>query len=73
MLTSTLHIPSGKMYIIVEICEKGNLLQFLRSKRGDIQNPISMKTMVSMSAQVANGMEYLTSKKVKSLHVFIAC
>lgn len=68
-ICDTVHVysiimPSGKMYIIVEFCEKGNLLQFLRSKRGDLNDTISMSTLVSMSVQVANGMEFLTSKKV---------
>nr|CAF04076.1 receptor tyrosine kinase [Suberites domuncula] len=56
-------VHKGKLHLIVEYCERGNLLQFLRSKRGDMKSPLSVQNQVAIASQVANGMAYLASKR----------
>lgn len=58
--------PPGKLYIIVEYCQKGSLLSYLRSKRKDPQNPLSTKDLIDMAHQVTCGMEFLGSKNVST-------
>lgn len=56
--------------MIVEYCCNGNLLSYLRSKRKDQSSPLTVRHCVDMAAQVATGMEFLTSKDVrKSEHI----
>ena len=68
----------GPLYMIVEYCSKGNLRDFLKSRRPPdsgyekpidyVINPehvqLTQTQLVSFAYQVARGMEYLTSKKV---------
>ncbi|XP_066925067.1 fibroblast growth factor receptor 3-like [Clytia hemisphaerica] len=54
------------IYIIVEYAPHGNLRMFLRSKRPlamDQQPFLTTKDLISFSSQVAQGMEFLASKK----------
>lgn len=70
-------IPSGPLYVIVEYASKGNLREYLQARRPPgmeyCYNPtrvpeeqLSFKDLVSCAYQVARGMEYLASKKVRS-------
>ena len=52
------------LYVIVEYCCNGDLLSYLRSKRNDQESPLTARHCVDMAAQVATGMEFLTSKDV---------
>ncbi|GMT32665.1 hypothetical protein PFISCL1PPCAC_23962, partial [Pristionchus fissidentatus] len=53
--------------LLVEYCEKGDLLHFIREKKEEIvsgyQNTegLKLKDVLSFSWQIANGLEYLTS------------
>jgi FMS-like tyrosine kinase 1 len=64
-----------KLYVILEFCPHGNLLMFLRSKRGiydntwvkEIYNPEKEFTLIDIvgaAFQIAKGMEFLASRKV---------
>lgn len=55
--------------MIVEYCLNGNLLNHLRSKRNDQLSPLTARGCVDMAAQVATGMEFLTSKDVRCKHI----
>ena len=60
------------MYVIVEYAPHGNLRQFLRSNRPQLDNvqpQLSLKDMVSFSLQIAKGMEYLASRRVNMLFI----
>lgn len=70
-------IPPGPLYVIVEYASKGNLREYLQARRPPgmeyCYNParvpeeqLSFKDLVSCAYQVARGMEYLASKKVRS-------
>lgn len=64
----------GNLYIIVEYCARGSLLQFLRDNRpeGNVRKPtLSPGLLISMLSQVASGMEYLVSKNVILTNVTI--
>lgn len=50
--------------MIVEFCSKGSLLLYLRSKRTDHQDPLTLPHLLVMAHQVALGMNHLASKKV---------
>lgn len=63
--------------VIIEYCPYGNMLQFLRNKRGiydstwlpPSDNPdkqFTMTDVVSAAFQVARGMEFLASRKVST-------
>ena len=66
-----------KLYMIIEYCSHGSLLDFLR-KRREIFQPtwfkedfasnerLTIVNLVSTAIQVCNGMRFLASKKVKS-------
>ncbi|KAI4892934.1 hypothetical protein NFI96_014186 [Prochilodus magdalenae] len=54
---------SSPYYIITELMEKGNLLDFLRSSEGETLDLVSL---IDMAAQVADGMTYLEEQK--SIH-----
>ena len=60
---------SGQLLVVVEYCSGGNLLHYLRKKRGDTVNPLSVPHQLNMGSQVACGMEYLSSKKVRAIHI----
>lgn len=57
---------AGELHIIVEFCGKGSLLHYLRSKRGDREDPLTPKSLIAMAHQVSQGMKYLASKKVNT-------
>ncbi|XP_067302630.1 protein-tyrosine kinase 6b [Pseudorasbora parva] len=47
---------SAPFYIITELIEKGDLLNFLRSQEGKV---LDIESLIDMAAQVADGMAYL--------------
>lgn len=68
----------GPLYVIVEFAAKGNLREYLRARRPPMpdyafdmavmpEEQLSFKDLVSCAYQVARGMEYLASKKVRSI------
>lgn len=63
--------------LIVEYCAGGNLLQYLRNKRQDVDNPLTVPLEMDMALQVSRGMSYLASQKVIYMHplalIFIYC
>lgn len=74
---NTFFFHPGPLYVIVEYASKGNLREYLHARRPPgmeyCYNPdqvpvenMSIKDLVSCAYQVARGMEYLASKKVKS-------
>uniref|UniRef100_A0A8C3IFQ0 Fibroblast growth factor receptor n=1 Tax=Chrysemys picta bellii TaxID=8478 RepID=A0A8C3IFQ0_CHRPI len=67
----------GPLYVLVEFASKGNLREFLRARRPptpdytfDVgampEEQLSFKDLVSCGYQVARGMEYLESKRVRA-------
>ena len=54
--------------MIVEYCSGGSLLSYLRRSRTDT-NMLSLNHQLNMALQVAEGMEYLASKKVPNYPV----
>lgn len=70
---------TGPLYVIVEYASKGNLREYLRARRPagmeysyDIAHvsdeQLTFKDLVSCTYQVARGMEYLASQKVRGGH-----
>lgn len=70
---------AGPLYVIVEYASKGNLREYLRARRPpgmeysyDIarvsDEQLTFKDLVSCTYQVARGMEYLASQKVRGVH-----
>lgn len=70
---------AGPLYVIVEYASKGNLREYLRARRPpgmeysyDIarvsDEQLTFKDLVSCTYQVARGMEYLASQKVRRGH-----
>jgi len=75
-LTSDLLSPAGPLYVVVEYASQGNLREFLRTRRpvgleywsGPQRAPLGgpeVRELVSAAYQVARGMDYLASKKVR--------
>lgn len=73
---------AGPLYVIVEYASKGNLREYLRARRPpgmeysyDIarvsDEQLTFKDLVSCTYQVARGMEYLASQKVRGGHAQI--
>lgn len=73
---------AGPLYVIVEYASKGNLREYLRARRPpgmeysyDIarvsDEQLTFKDLVSCTYQVARGMEYLASQKVREGHAQI--
>lgn len=71
-----LRSDTGPLYVIVEYASKGNLREYLRARRPpgmeysyDIarvsDEQLTFKDLVSCTYQVARGMEYLASQKVR--------
>lgn len=69
---------SGPLYVVVEYASQGNLREYLRARRPvgleywNGSRPVSLASLevmelVSAAYQVARGMAYLASKKVRSL------
>ncbi|XP_063040127.1 fibroblast growth factor receptor 3 isoform X4 [Engraulis encrasicolus] len=69
----------GPLYVLVEYASKGNLREYLRARRPPgmdysfdtckVPNEqLTFKDLVSCAYQVARGMEYLASQKVKCIH-----
>ena len=50
-----------RLALIVEYCPGGNLLNYLRKHRSEA---FTLNHQLNMALQVAEGMEYLASKKV---------
>ena len=76
-------VSPGPLYVIVEYASKGNLREYLQARRPPgleyCYNPsrhpeeqLSSKDLVSCAYQVARGMEYLASKKVRLLKAPLA-
>lgn len=74
-----LFFTAGPLYVIVEYASKGNLREYLRARRPpgmeysyDIarvsDEQLTFKDLVSCTYQVARGMEYLASQKVRGGH-----
>lgn len=68
---------AGPLYVLVEYASKGNLREYLRARRPPgmdysfdtcklPEEQLTFKDLVSCAYQVARGMEYLASKKVRS-------
>lgn len=75
-----LSFRAGPLYVIVEYASKGNLREYLRARRPpgmeysyDIarvsDEQLTFKDLVSCTYQVARGMEYLASQKVRGAHM----
>ena len=75
---------AGPLYVIVEYASKGNLREYLRARRPpgmeysyDIarvsDEQLTFKDLVSCTYQVARGMEYLASQKVKKRTRKVSC
>ena len=72
----------GPLFVIVEYAPHGNLRDFLRQHRPssgyepaigeDIKdrNTLTQKDLVSFAYQVARGMEYLASRRVRTIFFF---
>lgn len=74
-------VAAGPLYVLVEYASKGNLRDYLRARRPagleywSSSRPVSLASLeimelVSAAYQVARGMAYLASKKVRSHESF---
>lgn len=68
--------PPGPLYVLVEYASKGSLREYLRARRPpgmdytfDVtkvpEEQLTFKDLLSCAYQVARGMEYLASKRVR--------
>ena len=69
---------AGPLYVLVEYASKGSLREYLRARRPpgmdytfDVtkvpEEQLTFKDLLSCAYQVARGMEYLASKRVRRL------
>ena len=67
----------GDLYVILECCPHGNLLDFLRARRkifktvwkkeeADMERELTYIDLISICQQVSKGMDFLQSRKVSS-------
>ena len=57
----------GKLLVVTELCQGGNLQKFLRNSRVDYANVTSnlnQRQLLKMAVEVASGMVHLSSQKV---------
>ena len=70
------------LWVIMEFCSNGNLLQFLRNRRDiyeaewkgvskDPNNQLTMTDLVIAAYQVARGMDFLASRMVSQIVVLV--
>jgi serine/threonine protein kinase len=71
IVSTTQIFLSGPLWIVVELCEHGNLLSFLRKNRqetpgktGEHISSLDPLLRVRIAYDVAKGMHYLEEKKV---------
>lgn len=62
----------GRLYIVTEYCEKGDLARFIRAQRGWIPEPL----VLDIFTQVCLGLRYMHSKRVlhrdiKAMNIFL--
>ena len=73
---------SGKLCVIIEYCPHGSLLNFLRARREifepvwfknetDMENEFTYIDLAMVAFQVARGMDFLASKKVRRYLVLL--
>lgn len=71
----------GNLFVILECCPHGNLLNFLREKRevfrpywlkidNNIDKEFTYVDLISIGYQVSQGMDFLQSKKVNIFNLF---
>ena len=66
---------SDELCVIVEFCRYGDLRQYLKERRPTVpptpseEPPITLLDLTSYAFQVAKGMEYLASQKVRSFDI----
>lgn len=76
--------PAGPLYVLVEYASKGNLREYLRARRPPGMDysfdtckipdeQLTFKDLVSCAYQVARGMEYLASQKVRRGALLCGC
>ena len=75
----TLSPPAGPLYVLVEYASQGNLREYLRARRPlgleywsesrqATLDSLEIRSLVSAAYQVARGMNYLASKKVRNFN-----
>ncbi|OXA61387.1 Insulin-like peptide receptor [Folsomia candida] len=67
---------SQPIFVIMELMENGDLKQYLRSRRPDIEKkdtapPPTLKQILRIAAEIADGMSYIHSQKL--VHRDLAC
>uniref|UniRef100_T1IQE1 receptor protein-tyrosine kinase n=1 Tax=Strigamia maritima TaxID=126957 RepID=T1IQE1_STRMM len=69
---------NGPLYVVTEYASRGNLLDYLRNRRPKLQTdvegeqplPLMLGQLVLFAYQVAQGMEYLSSKRVRKRKIW---